>query len=167
MPELTNLDEKKKFYRTNINAAERFHDEIAGYFHPETYVHYGQSQRYPTWYKVNIDVCDEPVVLYSERHGTVSNDKILNGKMVSSFGFASNVAEVRLSTNERVTAELSGRDDAGDGTVPASSMHLESNDQVKAVTVIDNIKHGASYNDELSRLSTLYSICKIVKSHGA
>lgn len=55
----------------------------------------------------------------------------------------------------------------GDGTVPASSMHLEDNNQVKAVTVIDNIEHRASYGRELSRLATLYGICRIVDTHGS
>lgn len=167
MPESSHLQEKIGFYNKNIKEAERFHDEIADFFHSETYIHYGQSQKHKTWYKINIDVNKVPYSIFGEWYPIAKNDEILRGKLAIPFRFGSNVGDVEVSLNRRLHAELSARDDAGDGTVPASSMHLDNSNKVKAVTIIDHIEHGASYNHELSRLATLYGICRIVKKHGS
>ena len=153
------------FYSNNISEAELFHDDIEGYFHKETYVHYGKgSGKNKTWYSIDIQVQS---YFWGDDY---SDDDLINSKMISRYGFSSNSAIISKSSLADWLADcrevtLSEKDDKGDGTVPVSSMHLDEHSNVKAFTVIQDIGHASEYNYKNSRVVALYGICKIVNSY--
>lgn len=60
---------------------------------------------------------------------------------------------------------LCERDDDGDATVPSSSMHIENISGLQSVRVINNIEHGAAFNNNLALKITICSIFYISKRY--
>lgn len=183
-PEKKDMKEAISFYYKNLVIAENFHDELSDFFHPNSHIFYGKSEKNKTWYIININIdnnilgheekpirtvgLDDPfstynnISLYSGRE--MADNDILKAKLVKEYSFEENKGEIKSINGDIVRISLGNRDDAGDATVPSSSMHLENINSLKSVGVINNIEHGAAFNHHLVLASTIYSIFNIVKS---
>lgn len=160
-PESDELRTGTKYYRENIVSAENFHDEINGYFHDNTYIHYGKGHKYLTWYNINIDINFNYVEHYYPK---VANQNLLEAELYDGYDYSFNSGRLKLTDGRLMRIILQERDDDGDGTVPSSSMHLDRKNGIRSITIIDSMDHGSSYNHILSRLVTVYGICKMVNS---
>lgn len=175
MPEKEDEKIGEHFYKENLAFAEIFHDEMNDYYHDETYIHYGKSGRNKTWYNIDIDISFANIYA-SEGYGygfislinntkySPSDKEIIDAVPLDRYTYWFNSMDVYIGGRIEGQATLRQYNDAGDGTVPSSSMWLKGSGKVNSIIEIDNIEHGSSYNHEVSRLATLYGVCKIVEN---
>jgi pimeloyl-ACP methyl ester carboxylesterase len=142
-------------FRNNLQIAEAFHDTIAGYCHGQTYAHYGDDPKQPsfvsvTW-RTNGDLSsftDEDVL--TAHRGEVD----LLGP-----------TEAKIDKTS-VRFKLEGKDGPGDGTVPAPSGHAVADlHGIRTVFRLQGLKleHADSYKNSTVHNTVLYAIGKIAQ----
>lgn len=169
-------------FAINIKKASSFHQRIAGSYHPQTYVYYGNDDKYPSF----------ETITWEMRRGSRLNGPYASSPdafTVSSLqmpevrddgrsplylgGQAESVMPPRGDPNAPVKTvqtsywELHCRmqDGAGDGTVPVSSGRAPIR-QIRQGSVRQQVQspgfdHEASYANPLTQQFTLYSLIKI------
>lgn len=168
-------------FRSNVILAQKFHAKLEGSFHSETYAFYGANAKANdkktsfecvTWrLKEGLSPDGKPrpnlgavrQLDHGQIRGEGSNPAYVGGatEVVPFYGeFA--MPSTYESSYWEVRADK--WDGYGDGTVPASSggapLRL-GGDKVKQQFKIPNIEHETAYNDDTSRMATLYAITKL------
>ncbi|WP_255581760.1 alpha/beta hydrolase [Cupriavidus sp. AU9028] len=144
-------DSARKTFHDNLSLVERFHKEIGGRYHPQTYIHYGADRGMHSWQDIvwrgNIDKFLTPGLLWDDENGA----------------YRSSESDPRQNDLQKVL--LTPAEGEGDGTVPAVSGGAAASSGVRA-----SFKHGvssagydhqSSFNDPRARWATLFSIIRI------
>ncbi|WP_339493148.1 esterase/lipase family protein [Pseudomonas sp. EA_15y_Pfl2_R67] len=171
-----------KDFADNILSAKEFHQDIAGSYHPQTYVYYGNDDKHPsfesiTWKmrrgsRLNGPHASSPdaFTVSSLQMHEVRDD---GRSPVYVGGQAEAVPPLRGDPDAPVrTVQTSYwelhcqmQDGAGDGTVPVSSgrapIRQARKDSVRQQVQAPGFDHEASYANPLTQQFTLYSLIKI------
>lgn len=169
-------------FAKNIGSAKEFHQDIAGSYHPQTYVYYGSEDKHPsfesiTWQMQRGSRLNGPHGSYRDSF-TVSNlemhqvrDDGRSHMYVG--GYEQSIPPLRGDPDAPVkTVQTSYwelhckmQDGSGDGTVPVSSgsapIKQARNGGVRQQIKAPGFDHEASYTNPLTQQFTLYSIIKI------
>jgi pimeloyl-ACP methyl ester carboxylesterase len=151
------------FTQQYLKRAKNFHQDLANYYHPNCYAHYGcdanrKAFRNVVWqtHGVNAQEVDGLVIKLDNEKG----DLILGGK--SSLPKRVEVGQPAVEPIKK--AKILPPADPGDQTVPMQSAddQLKSG-KFKGVFRQTGYEHQASYQDKNALASTLYSIVQIAK----
>ncbi|AZF26974.1 triacylglycerol lipase [Pseudomonas sp. R2-60-08W] len=171
-----------KVFTDNIRSAKEFHQDIAGSYHPQTYVYYGNDDKYPsfesiTWEmrrgsRLNGPYASSPdaftvssLQMHDVRDG--GRSPLYVGGQAEAVPPLRGDPDAPVRTVQTSYWELHCRmqDGAGDGTVPVSSgrapIRLASKDSVRHQVQAPGFDHEASYAHPLTQQFTLYSLIKI------
>ncbi|WP_226477261.1 alpha/beta hydrolase [Pseudomonas sp. MWU16-30323] len=171
-----------KDFAENIGSAKEFHQDIAGSYHPQTYVYYGSEDKHPSFESITWQMTRGANV--NGPHGsrpdsfTVSNLQMHqvrdDGRSpVYVGGHEQPIPPLRGDPNAPVkTVQTSYwelhckmQDGSGDGTVPVSSgsapIKQARNGGVRHQIKAPGFDHEASYANPLTQQFTLYSLIKI------
>jgi len=159
-------------YLENLKVAEKFHDSLSDYYHPNTYAHYGDDPKQAAWGKV----------IWQETQywpGTIDkNTLIMTGSVLRADG-QGQTEITPLNVNDRSIqawdskgdihtrgvgwrGELGPANQSGDGTVPAMSGNAPG-PKAKLLAGMRGFDHQGSYTDNMVQLLTLHSIAKIAQ----
>ncbi|WP_223530717.1 esterase/lipase family protein [Pseudomonas sp. GL-R-19] len=169
-------------FEENISEAKQFHQKIAGVYHPQSYVYYGNDDKHPSFESITWEMrrgsrlngphasSPDAFTVSSLQMHEVRDD----GR--SPFyvgGQAEAVPPLRGDPDSPVRTvqtsywELHCRmqDGAGDGTVPVSSgrapIRQARKDSIRQQVQAPGFDHEASYANPLTQQFTLYSLIKI------
>lgn len=148
--------------------AQAFHAKIAGYYHPNSYAHYGADAARKAFGGVHWRIGHNCVnttgwqdwpITGDSRQGALELLRWQEGAATNrAFKTPSNPAVVPRP----IAAALAPPDEAGDQTVPVRSADDQLNSgRFKAVFRQSGYEHQASYKDEHALASTLYSVVRI------
>lgn len=180
-PSVETVTEGWTNYQKKIALAEKFHLELNDYYHPNSFVHYGADDSHKafhtiTWklntgiipsYKRELPATRAPAPsaahalalrLTSENHeGRVwmIND-ISEDQLISQHG----IGIIRNTFGDKLSADLQGQDQAGDGTVPAHAAE-DAAQYAKFAARMTGYDHQNSYKKRNVQNLTLYSILRI------
>lgn len=156
-------------YKDNLAIAQDFHSRLSGHFHSTTYVFYGDDPAHPSFEKLTWQVTsgataksdytpldDIPDLSYSQVKYDGDNAVYIDGKP-GFFGGQNYTWQIKLDM----------QDGTGDGTVPDSSGNSPARTSKPASNIKQQFKlggfeHSGAYENAAARLTTLYSITKIV-----
>lgn len=141
--------------RSAVDTAERFHRSLGEYYHPNTYVFYGDDPKQLSFGQVRWTARQwrtSPVAL------TTSN--IATGRLIAS----PSGAHRRVVVEEKAELQFDPdqQDSRGDGTVPYQS-NTDLTGKVKQVFAAQGFEHQGSYNNGDMLTLTLRLIVKIVQ----
>ena len=117
------LDIEWENYEKVVMTAKGFHEELDGYFHRNSYVHYGGSPDVDSWANVHWELT--PLSSPYDRIGPAHSEDVLTGTMRSGDGnpYTKRGGETWLRTAQGYSfkAVLPKGADSGDGVVPYNS----------------------------------------------
>jgi pimeloyl-ACP methyl ester carboxylesterase len=139
-----------------ISAAEKFHAELANYYHGQTFAYYGADKQHMAYGQIRW-VAQEPGGAFS---AALSASSIRNAKLVGTEEDGSRVVEVEGGYRLRFSPEA--QDAPGDDTVPqASGAGPESS--IVQIFPTGGYGHQDSYQNTNMVLLTRHLIVKIVQ----
>lgn len=127
-----------KAYLENIGTAEKFHATLGAYYHPKTYVNFGNDKN-----QLSYDTIHRQKIVYNYSTEEQS-DMLANGV-----------------TPPDDTDGVPPPAAPGDGTVPQESGNAPPSQPFKAG--LPGFDHQGSYNNVAVRDATLYAICKLLQ----
>ncbi len=157
----------KNYFDLINGPVRRFHEGIAGKYHPHTYVFYGDDAAHKTWGNV---VWERHLPPMLAARGMFS---VLDNVTDSPKTFDSGQGEIELRGQsqghpERALFKVKDASENGDGTVPVRSGRAPSlcapRDHVKVCIGYPNIGHENAYEHEPQRWFTVWAITKIVQN---
>ncbi|CRM57448.1 Alpha/beta hydrolase family protein [Pseudomonas sp. 28 E 9] len=169
-------------FAKNIGSAKEFHQDIAGFYHPQTYVYYGSEDKHPsfesiTWKmqrgsRLNGSYGSRPdsfTVSNLEMHQVRDDGRspVYVGGHEQSIPPMRGDPDAPVKTVQTSYWELycKMQDGSGDGTVPVSSgsapIKQSRTGGVRQQIKAPGFDHEASYANPLTQHFTLYSIIKI------
>ena len=142
-----------------LDRARKFHEKLDGYYHPQSYAHYGADPHRQAWRSVCWKV--QGAQFNSVHEATIVNDTA-QGSLWLLDPYAPTVVGRAVTHN---WVSLQPPNDPGDETVPAFSAddQLRSG-KLKGVFRQTGYEHQGSYKNEAALFSTLYSIVKIAET---
>lgn len=145
----------KEAIRTALDTAENFHRSLGDFYHPNTYVFYGDDQRKRSYGQVRWVARQQ-----------AGSPTAATGANVAAARFIGHTAlgqrRVRLEEKADLLFDIEEQDARGDGTVPRQSGSGPSG-KVKQVFATRGYDHQASYKQPDTLLLTLRLIVKIVQ----
>lgn len=156
------LDPWAKGYMANLLATKNFHKNLGKDYHPQTYIHYGADNKSHMAY--NALVWGNPAV-YGDIPRELQDWKEFSGSNPVTLRY-SFFNRVDLAIREPFELSRIGEQQPGDETVPACSGEApftQGGAAIKQSFRLDGYEHQASYNNERVRLTTFYSICKLLQ----
>jgi pimeloyl-ACP methyl ester carboxylesterase len=162
-----------KDYLLNLGEAEVFHDDLADYYHPRTYTHYGADPKQAAWASVtwreNGDWTWSPEhKLEIVKNGLLQSANALGNVMVRAANAEQAQRQVWDSTGTIRTehsgwrAELVPASDPGDGTVPAVS-GAAPQPKSKLTAAMTGFDHQGSYANTAVQELVLHNIAKLAQ----
>ncbi|WP_338485016.1 alpha/beta hydrolase [Pseudomonas trivialis] len=169
-------------FARNIRKAGSFHQRIAGSYHPQTYVYYGNDDKHPSFESItwemqrgsrlngpNASRPDAFTVSSLQMHEVRDDGRspIYVGGQAEAIAPPRGDPDMPVKTVQTSYWELHCRmqDGAGDGTVPVSSgrapVMLARKDSIRQQVQAPGFDHEASYGNPLTQQFTLYSLIKI------
>lgn len=170
-------------YCKRILKAKRFHISLGGYYHPQSFIHYGGDENYSSFHRVQWKLMPTRYSKGQYRSGALPGIPTKSHALALSLVHDSFEGAVQV-VNESVErgapeksssapeisgagsnylALLQGQDQAGDGTVPRHS----AEDAAKAAIFsasMTGYEHQNSYKDDNVKSLTLYSILRLASS---
>ena len=153
-----------------LNEAREFHDIVAGYYHPHTYVHYGADPAFRAFGNVTWQISRNCIdsagwkdwtILGNTRQGQVELKRYSLEPGASNPAFRSRIG---ATVPMPITATLQPPDEAGDQTVPVrSAADPLRNGRCKAVFRQTGYDHQDSYQNDRVLAATMYSILRIAQ----
>ena len=171
-----------EIFEENISEAKQFHQKIAGSYHPQTYVYYGNDDKYPsfesiTWKmlrgsRLNGPYASSPdafTVSSLQMHEVRDDGRspLYVGGRAEAVPPSRGDPDVPVKTVQTSYWELhcQMQDGSGDGTVPVSSgsapVKRARYDSIRQQIKAPGFDHEASYANPLTQQFTLYSLIKI------
>lgn len=145
----------EKAIKTAVETAEKFHQSLGDYYHPNTYAFYGSDQGKRSYGRVRW--------VAKQHAGTAI---VVTSANISGARFLSHTAlgqrRVRLEEKAELLFELDEQDARGDGTVPHQS-GVGPSGKVKQVFATQGYDHQGAYNHPDMLMLTLRLIVKIVQ----
>lgn len=144
-----------------LDKAKAFHNTLKGYYHPNTYAHYGADPKQAAWQTVTWEVDGKAqvpdVAALAIKHDNEQGIMSMHAEGVKNM--------MRGVPTQIVMAKLLPPLDPGDQTVPAHS----ADDQLRSGTLKgvfrqNGYEHQNSYKDEAALHSTLYSLVRIAQT---
>ncbi|KRP58680.1 esterase/lipase family protein, partial [Pseudomonas trivialis] len=169
-------------FEENISEAKQFHHKIAGSYHPQTYVYYGNDDKHPSFESItwemqrgsrlngpNASRPDAFTVSNLQMHEVRDDGRspVYVGGQAEAIAPPRGDPDMPVKTVQTSYWELHCRmqDGAGDGTVPVSSgrapVMLARKDSIRQQVQAPGFDHEASYANPLTQQFTLYSLIKI------
>lgn len=173
-----NKKKKENFY-TLIEGVKKFHKSIENVYHKTTYVNFGNDTKFMsfgtlTW-NMHIPASIKGLTtkqlefLPGATNSQVEQARSQVAKMGQSGDkYATQTDGVRyisLANGLLASFNISKQDASGDGTVPYQSGIAPSRHNIKQIFSMKGFDHQGAYNNNIVRLSTLYSIVKIIKDN--
>lgn len=153
-----------------LDAAKAFHRALNGFYHENSYAHYGADAKHPAWRdivwrlskRVNVKAVETLRTLDDDGTGRLTLNEYGGGKRsaepMSSFDTLDPSARILTCTLLDATAP-------GDQTVPMHSADDQARSgKFKGIFRQAGYEHQASYADSNALFSTLYSIIRIAHS---
>jgi hypothetical protein len=110
-------------YERVVETAQNFHEGLDGYFHPNSYVHYGGSPEVHSWANVHWELT--PWTSSSEPVGNAQNEEVLTATTIEDtdnpYRRRGGTTWLRTAQGHSFYAELPKGQDSGDGVVPYNS----------------------------------------------
>lgn len=160
-------------YENNLDEAEGFHDDLGGYYHPQTYTHYGDDPKQVAWSNViwreNGDWTWSPEhKLEIVKNGLLQAANALGNVMVRAAQAGQSQRQVwnrdgTIKTEQSSwRAELAPATEPGDGTVPAVSGAAP---QAKSIctAAMSGFDHQGSYKNTGVQEFVLHNIAKLAQ----
>jgi len=168
-------------YQEMTNQAKEFHAELHGYYHPNSYVHYGADEDYPSFRCVTWDLKGSFIAYQlpgqSGTRATLAGSehaanlrlvddnhegrvRLVNDQSEQQWINQHGVGVVHDTRGDSYIAELQGQDQGGDGTVPAHSAEDAEKRAVFAARM-HGYEHQGSYADARVQRLTLYCVLSI------
>lgn len=165
-------------YLNNIQTAEDFHAELAGKFHPNSYVFYGADGgkqksfekvywRMRTGFEYDKKSSPTAATVKGMRHDDLrisgSNPAYVGGETKVAQSYGMGPGAVYETSDWTLHCEM--QDGIGDGTVPCSSGAAPKTDggaRIKQQFKLTGFGHEPAYHDPQAQRATLYAINKIV-----
>jgi pimeloyl-ACP methyl ester carboxylesterase len=136
-----------------LGVAQKFHEMIADFFHPNTYAHYGSDIDRNSWETIEWNVGEGQLYLGWENLAITEDNQQGRFKLQAE----QDKRSIKVSLGPSVGA--------GDQTVPLrSSDHQRQSGKVKGIFRQSGYEHQDSYKDEAALRSTLYSLVKIIQT---
>lgn len=165
-------------FRQKLRIAKKFHYDLGGYYHPQTYAHYGADEKRKTWNTITWRLeskkdgtikAQPPIATQAADYALVSdfvklgvcflrNTATAGDMLVNENG----VGVIRPYAGDAYRAAMMPVDDPGDGTVPSHSGKAPAA-QAQFAASMAGFTHQDSYLDEKVRSVTLYSILHLAK----
>ena len=171
-----------KDFADNIRSAKDFHQDIAGSYHPQTYVYYGNDDKHPSFESITWEMrrgsrlngphasSPDAFTVSSLQMHEVRDD----GRSPAYVGGQAEAvpplrgdpdAPVRTVQTSYWELHCRMQNGAGDGTVPVSSgrapIRQARKDSIRQQVQAPGFDHEASYANPLTQQFTLYSLIKI------
>ncbi|WP_223530720.1 esterase/lipase family protein [Pseudomonas sp. GL-R-19] len=171
-----------KDFADNIRSAKEFHQDIAGSYHPQTYVYYGNDDKHPSFESITWEMrrgsrlngphasSPDAFTVSSLQMHEVRDDgrsPLYVGGQAEAVPPLRGDPDAPVRTVQTSYWELHCRmqDGAGDGTVPVSSgrapVRQARKDSIRQQVQAPGFDHEASYANPLTQQFTLYSLIKI------
>ncbi len=152
-----------------LTQAENFHSKLAHHYHPNTYCFYGaDAQHHPAygaviWQKVGEASQFDEVQTVGPQPTNAELMKDGVATLLSDNGRGSTIAQLKLTS---LSFKMTKAQDAGDGTVPASSgaaPHRFARGCVRAQLAIAGIDHQGAFSTSHQSVMDFvgYSVCKM------
>ncbi|WP_223550496.1 esterase/lipase family protein [Pseudomonas sp. A-B-19] len=169
-------------FATNIKKANSFHQHIAGSYHPQTYVYYGNDDKHPSFESITWEMrrgsrlngphasSPDAFTVSSLQMHEVRDDgrsPLYVGGQAEAVPPLRGDPDAPVRTVQTSYWELHCRmqDGTGDGTVPVSSgrapIRQARKDSIRQQVQAPGFDHEASYANPLTQQFTLYSLIKI------
>lgn len=180
---------KKTQYFKTIEKVQNFHEKILDKYHTCTYAFYGRDTKYMSFgvLKWNMNgriaglnknqleflprATSQQIAQHQSKVITAEIDKRKQGSASSVDGVDlaidhDGVRYIALSNGSLMPLTISKQDVTGDGTVPNLSGVAPLRDKnIKQVFQMKGFDHQGGFNNDHTRLCTLYSIVKIIKDN--
>lgn len=164
-------------YLKNIGFAQSFHEGLSGKYHPNTIVFYGDGsheENGATWGAVRWEMRSavhlQPVVPGAQQTRSVPRPPVkLPAAAMAALEAQSDSGNgqviTKLTPGHVAEFVISGKDSAGDGTVPVVSGAAPTRNGIKAAyhLNLDAVGHEGAYRAPLAQQVTLHSILRIAK----
>ncbi len=171
-----------EIFADNIRSAKEFHQDIAGSYHPQTYVYYGNDDKHPSFESITWEMrrgsrlngphasSPDAFTVSSLQMHEVRDDgrsPLYVGGQAEAVPPLRGDPDAPVRTVQTSYWELHCRmqDGAGDGTVPVSSgrapIRQARKDSIRQQVQAPGFDHEASYTNPLTQQFTLYSLIKI------
>jgi pimeloyl-ACP methyl ester carboxylesterase len=145
----------------HLDAAKKFHSDVASIYHPQSYAHYGADAKRPAWHHVVWEVDARSTV--PDVAGLEIDFDSQQGQLGMKGKGASTKIAHRLA--EVVPVRLMPAAEPGDQTVPVHSAdHQLRSGKFKGIFRQVGYEHQDSYKDEAALHSTLYSLVRIAQT---
>jgi len=152
-----------------LDGARRFHQAIAGFYHPVSYAHYGADTVRLAWKNVVWDF--DTRINSSEVADLALNNDDAVGRLQLGVSRQSGTSATKVAVPPRpnpaassITATLLAAADPGDQTVPLSSAEDQlHSEKFSGIFRQAGYEHQASYSDERAQNCTVYSILRIAQ----
>ncbi len=153
-----------------LTQAEKFHEKLGHYYHPNTYAFHGaDAQRHPSYGKVTWEKAGS---MYQGNFSTVPNASTNANLMRNGHAFlrgdnATGIVAAKID-NAVLAFSMTKGSEAGDGTVPSISGAAPQRFApacVRAQLAVTGIDHQGAYSTSHTTVMNFiaYSVCKIAK----
>ena len=145
-----------------LDDAKKFHDDISGIYHPNSYAHYGASNEYAAWHRVVWEIDKDGALGADAEAYRLTSDNRKGRLHVVDPSLVEKSQDALAMLGPGV--KLMPPSDPGDQTVPVHSADHQLHSGVfKGVFRQTGYEHQNSYKNEVALHSTIYSLVRIIQ----
>ncbi|MCC2974532.1 GPI inositol-deacylase [Massilia sp. IC2-476] len=139
-----------------IATAEKFHDALGSFYHPNTYAFYGDDRNKLSFGQISLVAHQQGASATAFTAANIASARFIGRT-------ARGQRRVLVENKTELQFEPEPQDARGDGTVPHQSGEADLTSKVKKAFATQGYDHQSSYNDDDMVMLTLRLIVKIVQ----